>query len=70
MRSNGEWHSITTAPRHVPVALLIHDSGKLKAAVGQWRDGGWEIAIPLSSQRLSVAPAFWYPLPPIPASAG
>jgi hypothetical protein len=53
-----------------PVALLIRDTGRLKAAVGQWRDGGWEIAIPLSSQRISVAPLYWCPLPDIPQAAG
>jgi hypothetical protein len=46
-----------------PIAVLIHDSGKLRPYVAEWNSGGWITRAPHSAEKVSVAPKKWSPLP-------
>jgi hypothetical protein len=62
-RSLEDWYDMKGAPKGEPVAVLIFDSGKLRPYVAEYQSGGWICRVPLSSERISVAPKKWSPLP-------
>jgi hypothetical protein len=70
-RSLEEFRDMTFAPRTgEPVLLLIYDSGRLRPYVGEFQDGGWISRVPGSSEKVSVLPRKWCPIPDAPAVAG
>jgi hypothetical protein len=69
-RSLEDWYDMTGAPKTgEPVAVLIFDSGRLRPYVAEFLNGGWISRMPGSSEKVSVLPRQWSPLPDAPAFA-
>jgi hypothetical protein len=70
MRSVEDWNAdMRSAPYGQPVIILVFDTGHLRPYIGEYRDGGWYVRIPGSSERPLVSPKRWAPIPTVPAFA-
>ena len=63
---DAEWFQMIGAPKDRPVCLLVHDSGALRACVGQWVDDAWLVRQPLSSRKVMVVPKRFCLIPDVP----
>jgi hypothetical protein len=61
------WRPLHSAPRGVPILLLIRESaGMLVPTVGHREGGKWLVRAPHSSDRIEIRPHRWAPIPRAP----